>query len=95
MFMITFKNLKKGVLVVLSKSYTFELFKFEGDTFDSIDIDAVHFLQKISSTLNCLILIKKIETNSISQQKWFCFCNGKICKFTIFKSDLIRLNIIK
>ena len=61
---------------------------------DSIDIDSVHFSQKFS-TLNCLILIKKIETDSITQQTWLCFCNGKICRFVILKGDFIHLTIIK
>lgn len=92
--MISMNDLKKDALLTLSPSVRFRI----DTTFDISQQKIMHYIY-LSLVRNnnlrhnkFLILLKCLKNNQFTPgnfyQEWLCFCNGKICIFSITHNDL-------
>jgi hypothetical protein len=90
--MISFEDLKENALIIIDiDTKTFIVDTVYVDDTDYF-VDIVDKLHAVKCCNNLILL--KCNRSGYEKNIWFCFCNGKICVYDIFKSDLKHLSII-
>lgn len=95
--MIKLEDLKNNILLTTVFGYSFVPFvqKQSNNKCYYIDIFSSKEIFSLGEkSLNVLVLLNRISKNE-TLSMWNCFCDGKICMFNIFNSDLEILSIVE
>jgi hypothetical protein len=87
--MINFNDLKENTLLVAEKDFNFYVYNTIAYNYVLIASSSLFSYSSnkyYEFSSKFLILLKDDSMGS-----WVCFCNGKICKFTIDKFDCERI----